>query len=425
MRIYPFAACFSLIATLSIGVGQAWSPWNWTSAGPAGSSHAVLREIRKGWSLHPYHTLPESITTLMVEDKSTRKTQGFVYAGTSGSAGIYRVSPLTQNAVSTLSNGMGDALTFGTCHINRVVLHDMDGDGLPELLGSSSQVEPRGRPRLCVWSSSFNGPALRAVARPEIASSWSHSIDFLPRPGKGSDSVFVTFCGFGEVVEYRLEPATEGSSFHGENLGWKVVGTLPTSGEWLQIVDADNDGKQDICVATGYSPGHAAVILYASDEPGSMLRETRRLDEGGRFGNVRFLAGPLEKDGGQDLIAWWCTGNADGDAEVIVYRLGGEGIVRRTVVARGPASDLWADDDRFTFADLDDDGRKEVWFSTYSGKLWRFDPAHSNATELMASFQEGLGPVASGPDISGKRQRLYLGWERQIFGFELQPSSTN
>jgi hypothetical protein len=278
-----------------------------------------------------------------------------------------------------------------------------------------------GKPRLYVWSSSVSLTALRVVARPDIASSWSHSLGFLPRPGQGPDSAFITYCGYGEVVEFRMKGHhASPDGFLQDELGWKVVARVPASGEWLQVADADNDGRPEVCVATGYAPGKAALLLYDSPAPGAELQLQQRIDEGGRFGNVRFQVAELGDASARTIVAWWCTGLADGDAEMISYRLGPEGVRSRTVLAQGPASDLWPDDGDFVAGDLDGDGRTELWFATGSSSLWRYAPESTGATTsaatptLVARFHEPIKALAFGPDIMTRRARLYIGHGRSI-----------
>src|SRR5262249_22831084 len=150
-----------------------------------------------------------------------------------------------------------------------------------------------------------------------------------------------------------------------------VVARLPHSGEWIQAADVDNDGHAEICVATGYAEGGAAILVYASDAPGATLRVEHRIDESGRFGNVRFLPGDLRGDGPQALGAWWCTDHLyGGDCEVIHYRLGPAGVLERRILGRDVAAKLWPDDGQATLADTDGDRRPEVWFCTKAGRLW-------------------------------------------------------
>lgn len=378
--------------------------------------------LEPGWQVEGVRTVPGEVNALLVgQNDDPKDLRGILFVGTSGAGAIYRILPISRGDPMVIVEGLGDANNLGECYVNHLALHDLDGDGMLELLGSTSQVAPRGLPRLGVWSLCSHVAAPRALTRPEIQSNWSHSLGFLPRPGQGPDSAFITFCGYGEVVEYRMKGRqASGEGFLHDELGWKVVGQTPASGEWLQVADADNDGRPDVCIATGYAPGKAAVLIEESAAPGAQLRLRHRIDEGGRFGNVRFQVVEFGQTGTQEIVAWWCTGLADGDAEMIAYELGPEGVRTRTVVAQASSSDLWPDDGHFTTGDLDGDGRTEVWFAAGGGQIWRYAPeglsstASSEALTLVARFHTAIGAIAIGPDLMTARQRLYLGCGKSI-----------
>jgi hypothetical protein len=194
---------------------------------------------------------------------------------------------------------------------------------------------------------------LKCLSRPEIESSWSHGIAFLEHPGAPSLSTFVTFCGHGEIVEYQLNRRENEAGFLEEVLGWKKVGQLGSSGEWILSADVDDDGQTEVCVASGYARGKAAIQIYSGELAGGDLRLERTIDEGGRFTNVRFLVGDTRGDGRPDLVAWWCPELDNSECAVIAYRLGPEGIRERTVLAQGISELLWPRDGQYAVHDLD------------------------------------------------------------------------
>lgn len=426
MRILGLVTLCAVVAALSLalvvgGRGDVLRlEYHPASAVPAASANVL--SLEPGWQLEGVRTIPGEVNALLVGQKDDPKNLcGLLFVGTSGAGAIFRLNIASQGDPMVIVEGLGDANNLGQCYVNHLALHDLDADGTPELLGSTSQVSPKGLPRLGVWTLKAGVTAPRALARPEIMSNWSHSLGFLPRAGQGSDSAFITFCGYGEVVEYRMKgrQASDGGFLHDE-LDWKVVGQTPASGEWLQVADADNDGRPDVCIATGYALGKAAVLIEESAAPGAPLRLRHRIDEGGRFGNVRFQVVDFGQTGTQEIVAWWCTGLADGDAELIAYQLGPEGVRTRTVVAHAPASDLWADDGHFTTGDLDGDGRTEIWFASGGGLLWQYAPeglsskASSAALSLVARFHGSVGALAIGPDTFTTCHRLYLGCGKSI-----------
>lgn len=402
----------AILLTGSLGAAVAKQAWHDGAGNRKGVEwDPVVKALNSGWTPRPVKQMPAPVNSLLVDGDPRSDTAGYVFAGLVGSGDIHRFSPLSKVGASLpVATGLGDEIRFGKCYVNRMEFLDLDGDGRRALLASTSQPLPQGRPRLCAWS--VNGPQLlpRGIARPEIRSNWSHAIGVHPRGHGEPVSLFVTFCGFGEIVEYRSDAGSTDDGFHHEALNWKQVGQLPASGEWLQVADADNDGRPEVCVATGYAANRAAIMIYASDSPGSQLRQVRRIDEGNRFGNVRFVVTRLDGEK-REILAWWMTGPDSGNCELIRYRLGPGGVEKRAVIALAKSEALWADDGKFLADDLDSDGRPEVWYSTSDQSIWRYDPGRSVLPERVVQASEPLGPIASGPisrDMSDQR-RLYIG----------------
>ena len=323
----------------------------------------------------------------------TAERSGDVYIGTTGPGGVYRVNVQSPRTALTVATGLGEVVKFGDCWVNRLATRDLDGDGVPELIASTSQVVPRGRPRLYIWSLEKAIPTLRAMAQPAIASSWSHGLAFLPRGDSGAESLFLTFCGYGEVVEYdyRSNPAVGG--FAGASLASKQVGQLTSSGEWSQAADIDNDGRIDVCLAAGFAEHKAAIQVFVSRSRGEQLVMQHEINEQKKFANVKFLVGDLRGDGTNDAVAWWCTDhlNDGGDCEVIRYHLGPEGVRSRDVIAQGRSEILWPGDGQTALLDMDGNGQSEVWFAASSGNLWRYDPSQAEPVEPRPRTSS-LGP---------------------------------
>ena len=375
--------------------------------------------LAAGWTLEVLAELPGEISALAAAPSELPDKQGFIYAGTTPNAGVYRFHLAAPKSIGIVGEGLGDDPKFGTSNVNVLTFADVDRDGKPELLASTSQIYPRGRPRLYVWSLDGSSP-LQSVTRPRIGSSWSHGFGLIERPAPGPPSLFITFCGNGEVVEYQMAKASGPTGFSQEAMQWKQVGQLPASGEWAESADVDNDGRAEVCLAAGFAPGQAAVLAFSSEAPGAELRLKHRLDEGGRFGNVRFRVGPLGGDGAQELIAWWCTGLGDGDCEIIRYRLGPEGVRRRTVLTQGDAKQLWPQDGQSALWDMDGDGRPEVWFATSAGSVWNFDPARETGLVRVLHLDGGIGPIAGVRDPMTNKPVLLLGRDRAVL--RLEPS---
>jgi len=391
------------------------------SSGQSRSCRESIEELRPGWSLREASHLPDPVNALALPPVRGRLPIDTVYVGTTRAGGVYRFNALG-GRLGTISQGAGDMKQFGDCRVSRLTFRDLDGDGATELIASTSQISPRGRPRLIVWSFEGATPIPRGFARPEIRSSWSHGLGFLPRTDGGGASIFATFCGHGEIVEYRLRKDAGEAGFRSDGVAWKKVGQLPASGEWSETADIDNDGRDDICVATGYADGEAAIHAYRSEAPGADLVLGHVIDEGGRFGNVHFVVAAARGDGKNDVLAWWSTDFLyGGDCEIIRYRLDADGVSERTVIARGDAGSLWPDDGQVAVVDMDADGRPEVWFGAKSGNLWRYDMAGTAPPERILKIAPHLGPIVGGIIDTTGRPVLFLGWDREVLRLERMP----
>ena len=224
----------------------------------------AVQFFEPGWGLHVARELPERVTSLAIAPDSAARIES-IYIGTGPAGGIYRFSPGAHSgSLIRVAVGLGDSVDFGTCDVSRLAVRDLDHDGVDELVAETCQVQPIGQPRLYVWSLK-EFPVLRGVARPAIESSWSHGLAFAPAGDSGPDHILSTYCGHGEIIEYRLVREEADDGFQHEALAWRQVGQLPASGEGSQTADVDNDGRPDLCLATGFVGGRAAIHVY---EPG-------------------------------------------------------------------------------------------------------------------------------------------------------------
>jgi hypothetical protein len=393
------------IANVVLSVGSA-------VASRAHNADAAIEVFDPQIQLQVLCEAPERVTALAPYMATSRSSEQ-VFVGTGKSAGIFRFNPNYQPEILTaVALGLGDTVQFGMSEVNSFLVCDLNQDSTPDLVAVTSQIEPRGRPRLYAWSLS-KPPVLLGVARPEIESSWSHGLGIASRSHRDSPSVFSTFCGFGEIIEYQMSRETTPSGFQLDGISWRQVGQLPASGEQAVTADADNDGTTDLCVASGYAAGMAAIRIYNVESIGSESQPRHVIDESERFGNVRFLVGDLAADGTNEVVAWWCSDSAGGDCEVVRYRLGADGLRDRTEITRGDASELWPLDGQMVVADIDDDGAPEVWFVTSAGNLWRYEPNQSpSATQVCVIGGLGGPLVASIPEDG--RQCLYVGRDRSV-----------
>jgi hypothetical protein len=266
------------------------------------------------------------------------------------------------------------------------------------------------------------GPHLFATA--EIASSWPHGAAFV-RDVFGRPAFLSTFCGHGEVVEFRLFERKSNAGFVSRGLESRQIGALSASGEQIASTELIGVGTC-VVIGRGFKFNNAAIEVYARDRSPPRPRAqksalgfgwTRKLEfrEDDRFGNVRFLLGKSKK-GIRDLYAWWCVGLADGDTEFIHYRINAGGVVERRRLSLGQAHDHWPEESRIAMLDADGDGVDELFYSARSGKLWRMDlgtdgpsPETPNTPSLVGEFLAGGGPLVAAPRERNGARPLFLG----------------
>ena len=378
-------------------------------------------QLEPGWAVKPIHRFPAPINSLLAPPVNDSSSKGEIYVGTSQAGGVYRLNPNFPKVAMTISHSLGESKTHGECWVNRLAVQDIDGDGIKELIASTSQVMPRGRPNFYVWSLESTIPVFHSIARPHIQSSWSHGLGFLPRNDSHGDSMFVTYCGFGEIVEYQYEQGRDANGFRGDELSWKQVGNLESSGEGCQTADLDNDEIPEICLATGYGENKAKIQSFTSAARGATLKLNQSITENYRFSNVQFIVGDMRGDGTNDVVAWWCSDHIHGGAcEVIRYHVNSKGIQDRTVIAQGKARSLFPGDGQTLLLDLDNNGFNEVWFASKDGILWRYDPRSTPSLTRVLKGPPHLGPIAAWckEKSSTEPPSLFLGWGRDLIKLE-------
>jgi hypothetical protein len=367
--------------------------------------------------------LPESVASIACERDGPNSH--LLYVGTRGNAGVYRVGPRSPFTVSPLIPATGGQPEFGTASVSSLALIDFDRDGQEELIALTSQETPRGKSRAYIIGPQKLTQEMTAV---DIPSSWPHGIAFV-RDVFNRPTFLSAYCGYGEVVEFRLFDRKSPTGFRSHGLESRKLGNLSASGEQIASANLFGTGTH-VVIARGFKFNSAGIEIHGRDrltpfraaKPGVLGLGWKRmleLRENDRYGNVRFIVGRL-RDGVRDLYAWWCVGLADGDTEFVHYRLDQSGVVERRVLPLGPAHDYWPEENRIALVDADGDGLEELYFSTRSGNFWRMDAGANVASgdpettkptppSLVARFPAGGGPLVAAGRQPDDVRPLYLG----------------
>lgn len=386
-----------------------------------------LPEVANGWSATHFGDLPEPACAFLADPKSGR-----MYIGTVGDANVFYIAEGYNDPTPLpIAMGLGDLLRFGSAEVSSLALVDINGDGRLHLIAQTSQARPQGHPKLFAWSF-YPYPELVGFAQPEIASSWSHGLaTVLPRKGK-APSLLSTHCGYGEVVEYRLDNLQTNDGRKVTAFGWEKVANLPASGESIKVVPGDPDA-QEVCIAVGYSPRKAELRFYrspnAENNSKNIAKDTTSfnsadrswqlvdtIDEGQRFANVRFAVANMEGDSVRDVVAFWSLDLTGGPCEVIRYRIDHGGHRTRLPLMCGSTHDMWPLENQIAIVDVERQGRPAIWFASGSGNLWRHSGKPGEAAKRILRVPEGLGPVAAFGDNG-----LLVGSQNTIL--RIQPST--
>jgi hypothetical protein len=375
----------------------------------------AVTSLGDGWDAQLIMRLPEPISAIASYVQNGERS--WVVFGTGDHGSVFECDLVYMQQYTEshqmISREVGETGKFGMCAVNTLACIDMDQDGVTELFASTCQIVPMSRPRTFVWSS-FNRslPVPRAVARPAIQSSWSHGLGLTYGPDGQPRSLVGTYCGYGEIVEFRLLTGRDDENY--DALSWRVIGQLPASGEQTLGDDVDNDGKPDVCMAVGFAEGKASIHVFEADTTRGALPLKRVIDEDGKFSNVRFVVGPTREDGLKDLVAWWTTDHLQSGHIVMVrYRLDADGVASREVLAEGDER-IWPVDGGAVVFDSNEDGRPEIWFGSVTGELWRLEPGQAAAPTLVAHFRSPLGPLLARARTKHMSPCLFICHDRDV-----------
>ncbi|NLV46460.1 MAG: hypothetical protein GXY07_18410 [Candidatus Hydrogenedentes bacterium] len=274
---------------------------------------------------------------------------------------------------------------------------DLNGDGRNEMVLGTGQ-EGAGTAFFYVLATDGKTLTRRTACRPEHCNSsgYTHSFGIHDLDGDGLKEVLAAYCGGGEIIRYDVDAALD-------RVDARKIHHLSGSGEETILADVDNEGALELIVANGFRPGAARAEIFEFDPQGELTTEPRLVVEGYE-GNpcfyVSILVGDVDSDGKNEMVLGWKKEQKTNLATLIAYRVG-ETVEPAYVFEKDtPDLDMAYFEKMMTVADLDKDGRNELFVSTrgdhasefitseHLGHVFRYEIQQNGAVtrELVADF---------------------------------------
>lgn len=250
-----------------------------------------------------------------------------------------------------------------------VRIADLNGDGQNEMVLGTGQ-EGSGTAFFYVLATDGKTLTRRTVCRPEQCnnSGYTHSFGIYDLDSDGLQEVISAYCGGGEVIRYDVDAALD-------NVDARKIHHLSGSGEETILADVDNDNALELIVANGFRPGAARAEIFEFDAKGELAPEPRLVVEGYE-GNpcfyVSILVGDVDSDGDNEMILGWKKEQKTNLATLIAYRVGETAEQAYVFDKDTPDLDMAYFEKMMAIADLDQDGRNELFVSTRGDNVSEF-----------------------------------------------------
>jgi hypothetical protein len=203
---------------------------------------------------------------------------------------------------------------------------------------------------------------MRSIRAADNTSSFTHGLPTADLDGDGVQEVISSYCGHGEVIRYDL---TE----DGPGMRAKKVIQLSGSGEDAWITDVDGDGRVELILSNGFRDGGAKVQIHDFDPATGDPMVQPRLVLDGFDGQRAFYAsvavGDLDNDGRPELVVAWKAQQEVNRTTLLAYHVSGSGAqIAYELAYEDPDLDLAYFEKMMAIADIDGDGRSELYIST-------------------------------------------------------------
>ena len=250
----------------------------------------------------------------------------------------------------------------GTGMVLGVRVVDLEGDGVPEVLAGTGEYDESTAALHVLHTDGESITDMRSIRAADNTSSFTHGLPTADLNGDGVHEVISSYCGHGEVIRYDL---TEGAP----GMRAKKVLQLSGSGEDAWITDVDGDGRVELILSNGFRDGGAKVQIHdfdpATGDP--MVQPRLVLDgfDGRRAFYASLAVGDLDGDGRPELVVAWKAQQEVNRTTLLAYHVSGSGAqIAYELSYEDPDLDLAYFEKMMAIADIDGDGRAELYIST-------------------------------------------------------------
>lgn len=280
-------------------------------------------------------------------------------------------------------------------------LHDVDGDGMKEVVGSCNQYPSAPLSSIYTFNAASMVDSNTNYNVQTSGSSYAHGIAWFTIGGV--ESYYYAGCGEGEVTRVVHNYATQSK---------QEIDDFANSGDGTIEFDIDGDGQDELLAVEGWCTGCAKVYAYEiNTTTGAYDSKTLIYDNdltGGSAFSVELFKGDIDNDGTENLILLWMYTNTwcGGDARIEAYEWDvtnyGEGnytegfLIDNSTLNSNIGHLVYGR--RWAVGDVDNDGLNEFILGTTSrvsfcggigGHLWKYDIGTNGSTvnrSTLAAF---------------------------------------
>lgn len=246
---------------------------------------------------------------------------------------------------------------------------DLNGDGTNEIILGTGQEHGEAGPAFFHVMRTDGESITHAVSAQAFleGSLYTHNFGIHDLDGDGVQEVVSAYCGSGEITRYDVS-ADLGS------IERRMIFQNPGSGEDSLIADVDNDGRVEYVTCDSYRTDAARVLIFDFDDAGELVAPPRIvLDNalGRPAFNAGVEAGDVNNDGETELVVIWKEREDENHGTLVAYKVReAEAVPVHVFADRDPDLDLGYAEKMMCIADADNNGRNELLVTTRGERRW-------------------------------------------------------